>query len=68
MHTSSSLRLEPLVVEAEAAGFVPSSVVGCEETYCLDTAEYPARDSLNTILDSDGGSPLTTHQRTGWRL
>ena len=36
------------MVEAEAgagAGFVPSSVVGCEETYCLDTAEYPARDA-----------------------
>ena len=59
MHTSSSLRLEPLVVEA---GFVPSSVVGCEETYCLDTAEYPARDSLNTILDSDGGSPSPEHR------
>ena len=70
MHTSSSLRLEPLVVEAETgagAGFVPSSVVGCEETYCLDTAEYPARDSLNTILDSDGGSPspLTRAQGGG---
>ena len=65
MHTSSSLRLEPLVVEA-GAGFVPSSVVGCEETYCLDTAEYPARDSLNTILDSDGGSPSPLTR--GWRL
>ena len=65
VHTSSSLRLEPLVVEAEAgAGFVPSSVLGCEETYCLDTAEYPARDSLNTILDSDGGSALSR----GWRV